>query len=78
MLYVRKLLGGESSSVACRRDTRDEAGGGVSDFNICLSDRQKSTERRVGGVERESFERDERETVAHWDRCCAFTCAPAA
>lgn len=45
MLYVRKLLGGESSSVACGGHTQDEAGGDGRAFNICLGDSQKTTER---------------------------------
>ncbi len=62
MVYVRKLLGGESSSVACGWGDR---GGRVEDwsaFNICLSDSQKSTERRT------SFERVKQE-----DRQCSRT-----
>lgn len=45
MVYVRKLLGGESSSVACGWADK---GGGVEDggsFSICLSDSQQSTDR---------------------------------
>lgn len=46
MVYVRKLLGGESSSVAC-----GWADSGVrvvdgSAFNICFNDSRRSTERR--------------------------------
>lgn len=46
MVYVKKLLGGESSSVACGWADR---GGRVEDgraFNICLGDSQKSRERK--------------------------------
>lgn len=38
MVYVRILLGGESSSVACGRDGINERLGDRRAFNICFSD----------------------------------------
>ena len=46
MVYVRKLLGGESSSVAYGWADRGVRVENRSALNICLSDSQKSTERR--------------------------------
>lgn len=43
MVYVRKLLGGESSSVACGWADKGVEDGGS--FSICLSDSQQSTHR---------------------------------
>lgn len=41
MVYVRKLLGGESSSVACWRADINERVGDRRAFNICFSDSPK-------------------------------------
>lgn len=50
MVYVRKSLGGESSSVACGWAHVSEGGGDGGAFNICLGDSQKSTEKVLSGL----------------------------
>lgn len=41
IVYVKKLLGGESSSVACWRADINERVGGRRAFNICVGDSPK-------------------------------------
>lgn len=50
MVYVRKLLGGESSSVACWRADINERVGDRRAFNICFSDSPKVQRGKKYGV----------------------------
>lgn len=50
MVYVRKLLGGESSSVACWRADIIERAGDRRVFNICFSDSPKVHRGKTFGV----------------------------
>lgn len=65
MLYVRKLLGGESSSVACgggtRKMRREETGEPLTYASVTVKSPQRVG---CGGGERESFDRDEQDSGA--------------